>query len=571
MPGFWGVFSFEKSFKTFEVEEVISKNYVKRRKNFENGFLFQNTLNRFLDEKIFQEDEEIFVCFEGVFFNHKNLRIENSVNNDFSLFKKLFYESKRSFPSQIYGNYTGIVYDKNKKEVYLFTAHNGTKTLFYFFDKENKILIFGNSLKYVIDLMRENGYKVELDNDGAYCLITVGYMVGERTLVKNVKKLKPATVLKFDGKNIGEETFFKISSYPLGKKQENMIIDELDNLFVEAVKAEYDKDIEYGFKHVSTLSGGLDSRTNLLTAHRLGYKDVLCLCFSENDYLDEKLSKKIASDFLDYYLFYSLNNGKYLIDIDNPVKANDGLIFYSGSSYMYSMFSLLNFSDYGILHTGVAGNEVLYSSLKFDYHEKPSKEKVERIFYSSKLRNKIENILDELVKKYETMEELAFYEKCVNGMYNAFRNIEHFTEFSSPTLYAPTLEYIMKIDPKLKYNAHIYRKWVLKKIPNINYPWEHIAGAKVSGSSFEIFLRKSKKKLATMLLGYRPSKNPWDKWMKKNPILMETLDKYFYDNIDILKGDLKEDCVKLYQSGNLKEKTQPLTLISYIKQNDINT
>ncbi|MDI6700094.1 MAG: hypothetical protein QME48_02550 [bacterium] len=94
MPGFGGVFSFENNFKTFEVDEVISKNYLKRRKSFENGFLFQNTLNKFLDEKIFEEDEEIFICFEGIFFNHKNLRIENSVNDDFSLLKKLFLNLK---------------------------------------------------------------------------------------------------------------------------------------------------------------------------------------------------------------------------------------------------------------------------------------------------------------------------------------------------------------------------------------------------------------------------------------------------------------------------------------------
>jgi len=86
-----------------------------------------------------------------------------------------------------------------------------------------------------------------------------------------------------------------------------MIIDELDNLFVEAVKAEYDKDIEYGFKHVSTLSGGLDSRTNLLTAHRLGYKDVLCLCFQRTIILMRSCPKNSVR-FLDYYLFYSLNN-----------------------------------------------------------------------------------------------------------------------------------------------------------------------------------------------------------------------------------------------------------------------
>jgi len=172
------------------------------------------------------------------------LRIENSVNDDFSLLKKLFFESKKSFPSKIYGNYTGIVYDKNKKEVYLFTPHNGTKTLFYFFDKENKILIFDNSLKYVIDLMRENGYKVELDDEGTYCLVTVGYMIGERTLIKNVKKLKPATIFKFDGGSLSYENFFKISSYPSRKIDENVIIEELDNLFVEAFKTEYDKDLK---------------------------------------------------------------------------------------------------------------------------------------------------------------------------------------------------------------------------------------------------------------------------------------------------------------------------------------
>ncbi|MDI6700095.1 MAG: hypothetical protein QME48_02555 [bacterium] len=92
--------------------------------------------------------------------------------------------------------------------------------------------------------MRENGYKIELDDEGAYCLLTVGYMIGERTLIKNVKKLKPATIFKFDGESLSYENFFKISSYPSRKIDENLIIEELDNLFVEAVKTEYDKDLE---------------------------------------------------------------------------------------------------------------------------------------------------------------------------------------------------------------------------------------------------------------------------------------------------------------------------------------
>lgn len=59
--------------------------------------------------------------------------------------------------------------------------------------------------------------------------------------------------------------------------------------------------------------------------------------------------------------------------------------------------------------------------------------------------------------------------------------------------------------------------------------------------------------------------------VEEKPNILETLDKYFFDNIDLLIGNLKEDCIKLYQKGNLKEKTQPLTLISYIKNNNIDT
>lgn len=63
-------------------------------------------------------------------------------------------------------------------------------------------------------------------------------------------------------------------------------------LFSNTVRLEFEKDVEYGYKHIVTLSGGLDSCITALLAHKLGYVNQLNFTFSQSDYLDEKILKK---------------------------------------------------------------------------------------------------------------------------------------------------------------------------------------------------------------------------------------------------------------------------------------
>ncbi|MGE3063078.1 MAG: hypothetical protein AB7T10_05535 [bacterium] len=566
MIGLYGCYS--KQIQIAQDFAQFSNDHLKinEMKNMGRGFAGRNTLNQFLNDKVFFEDEEFMIGCEGIVFNSNVLKKQSSVNSMFELIKKNFKTSVKSFPSSMHGNFSGFVYDKSSDRITLFTCQNGAKQMFYYLSKEKSILLFANTVEAVAEMMRKNGISVKLDENGANCMLSIGYMIGDVTLIEGVGKIEPGTILSYDGNNIIEEKYFKISSYPVIQKSEDAIIEELDNLYIQAIKAEYEKDLEYSYRHISTLSGGLDSRMNVLNAHRLGFKDFLSICFSENNYLDETISKKIAADMKDEYMFYSLNNGTYLRDIESSSRANDSLVFYSGSSYMYSMISRLNLKGYGLMHTGVAGNEVLYTSLQFPYHDKPTPERLKIIFYSTKLYERAIPMLRPLCEKYETMEQMAFYEKCVNGMYNAFMQIQQFTEFASPSIHPLPLEYIMRIDPKLKFNAGIYVKWALKKTPHVNdYRWEHIAGAKLSSTKAEIFARKAGKRIATMFLGYRPSKNPWEKWMKRNNVLMTELDNYYNTNLHLIDKGIKSDAEYLYKKGTLKEKTQVLTLLSGVK------
>ena len=62
------------------------------------------------------------------------------------------------------------------------------------------------------------------------------------------------------------------------------------------LKFEFDK--KYGYKHLVTLSGGLDSRTLLFYAYKLGYKNITIFTFSQKGYIDHKVSSKISKELM---------------------------------------------------------------------------------------------------------------------------------------------------------------------------------------------------------------------------------------------------------------------------------
>ena len=60
------------------------------------------------------------------------------------------------------------------------------------------------------------------------------------------------------------------------------------------MKRVFEKDLEYGYKHLVALSGGLDSRMTAWVGHNMGYTNMLNYTFSQTDYLDETVPKEIT-------------------------------------------------------------------------------------------------------------------------------------------------------------------------------------------------------------------------------------------------------------------------------------
>ncbi len=379
------------------------------------------------------------------------------------------------FVSEMRGDFSGLIYDKPEDKIYVFTNHIGSKTIYYFLN-EDEAMAYGSDLQVVLNIMRTCQYQTELSELSAYLLLTFGYMLKDNTLCSTVRKLPPGSILCFDLANCraSVETYYLLENTPYITDTKENILKEMDRRFEEAIRKEYDKDIEYGYHHVATLSGGLDSRMNVTKGKTLGYDEILAVTFSQSDYLDERIAKHIAADFGFDYLFFALDNGNYLRDIDSPIIANDGQVLFSGAAHLLAMLKLLDWNSLGLLHTGQIGDLVLGSYLLDKRHSLVSDEIISMTAHSTKLIHRIPvPVLDELIQAYKTDEMFAFYERCVNGVFNGYQVVQNYSEFASPFLYVEFLDYVMKIDPAYRFDNALYNEWIEKYVPTASkYPWE---------------------------------------------------------------------------------------------------
>ena len=191
--------------------------------------------------------------------------------------------------------------------------------------------------------MRNNNIKYTFDKIGAYFLLTYGYMLEDYTLFKEIKKLNAGKYIKIKNDNFEIHTYFEVDNTPDNTLTEEEIIENVDKLFRNAVKLEFEKDKEYGYKHVASLSGGLDSRMTTWVAHELGYWEQLNVTFSQTDYLDETIAKSIARDLKHEWLFKALDNGNYLKNIDEMIEINFGICLYSGNAHVNNFMNTFNF------------------------------------------------------------------------------------------------------------------------------------------------------------------------------------------------------------------------------------
>lgn len=216
------------------------------------------------------EDAANGLClvFNGEIYNHEALRRELTVrgysfrsNSDTEVLLAAYAAWGEAFLTRLNGMFSFALYDGRKQRLYLARDRAGEKPLFFHLT-EGKLL-FSSELK---GLLANPAAERRIDPESLDCYLGMGFIPGDRCILRGYRKLPPAHALRFD-LNSGACSIWRYWSLPepMAETSQERIVEqdllvELERLLESAVGLQLVADVPVGV----LLSGGVDS--SLITA-----------------------------------------------------------------------------------------------------------------------------------------------------------------------------------------------------------------------------------------------------------------------------------------------------------------
>ena len=355
MPGFFGLVSPDCKSYSMAKKDLLINCEIKT----DEIYLHRHTIDKFLDDKIFEETNNYIFILEGFIFNLYELKIKYNEKVLSTLLETMYNKLGEAYFRDFKGSFSGLVYDKTKKILIVFTDQIGDKQVFYY--KDGKRLVFSSKIIDILNYCREMEITLSLNKEAAYLMLTNSYYFEDITPIKEVKKIMAGTYLKYADNKLSINRYHILNNSPNYNQTEENIIENIDILFKQAVKRSLNKNREYGYKNMASLSGGLDSRMTSWVLNEV--KDVgekiVNYTYSQSSYLDELLAKKISKHLGNQLLFMSLDNGLSLTRLDEATLVSEGMILYPSLGQLVDFTEFINFDNVGIIHTGVCGDAIL--------------------------------------------------------------------------------------------------------------------------------------------------------------------------------------------------------------------
>lgn len=563
MPGFL-VSDFEKKVELHNYasycrkDEMVCSSYWMKR----------NTLDKYLQDKIFCQNEDYVLILEGVILNKTELC--NQYGSELSqVIVRLYEELGDEFPRVLRGSFSGAVYEKKADRWFLYTDQIGTKPLYYY--RSGKGFAAGTQLNYVTDVMKENGIERNADEHGLSCLLVYGNFMDECTGVAEIRRVLPGDYLVIEKSGCRTGTYYQLSAGKDEKVSDEEAIERLDASFRNAVKRILKKDEEYGYKTIIDISGGVDSRMIGYVTKAVGGKNVISLSYSQSGGREIKIAQEVANR-LGYNFYYkALDNGSCLYDLDDNVLMNNGSAIYLGITGGRDFLQLLNPADYGMEMTGLLGDIYDGSMVTVDGEEKPYLE-YSKFRFGSVLPYD-DQTYSNLIGRFENHELFWYYVRGMICGMSSFPIRQNFVEPMTPYGDVEFMEAYLSIPWEARVKRKLLSRWMLEKYPeaaNIMYAAtgvtikdEFTFGGKVK-KTLKFINQEIHRQLHTMHKGYQMT--PFDYWIREYPEILDFMMKYYKDNIERTAGTMKAKIQRMMDPDTpVIDKALALTALAYYK------
>ena len=419
--------------------------------------------DKFPEEKVCFEDERFLIHFDGVLLNAAELKEELNCSNNQQILLKLYELHGAELVFHAKGLYALVIWDKQAETMLITNDLLSKRSIFYCMAEQ--MLCYASSYHDLLDLLKQEGHCPPVDKVALADMIRQGFVSGSRTYLEDVSYLNAFESLLVDLKE-GRTRLLRheMKEIPV-PTDENEILDRFDRLFSRAVQLQFQKNAEYGYTQCATLSGGMDSRSCLLTAHKLGFdKDILCFNYAQSGSLDYSISKDIAVDLGLDHLFYPMDAAVFLSRLGEAMTMNECMQSGIGATGARTMANVLNTANFGLISIGICGGELMGDLVRRN-RKNESSNKLIRI--AGRIINKLK---EEYGHPEFKAEDYCFDLSEYLCHLRASQNFPHMfldkCECISPFMDEDVVMFVLQINPGLLYDRRVYRKWMCRYIPN---------------------------------------------------------------------------------------------------------
>jgi asparagine synthase (glutamine-hydrolysing) len=210
-------------------------------------------------QPMFTDDGAIVTVYNGEIYNYRELRAALEARghrfrtaSDTETILYAYREYGDACVDHFRGMFAIALYDRPRRRLLLIRDRLGIKPLYYAWDGSR--LVFASEIKPIVTAL---GSRPAVNTDVLDFYLSVGYVPGEETLFRGIRKLLPGHTLVWADGRLTPRRYWDLEPSPPYRGSFAQAMDEFRALLGEAVRMRLVSDVPLG----AFLSGGLDSST----------------------------------------------------------------------------------------------------------------------------------------------------------------------------------------------------------------------------------------------------------------------------------------------------------------------
>lgn len=255
------------------------------------------------DQPISNEDGTVTVICNGEIYNYKELRQSLlaaghrfRTKSDVEVILHLYEDHGVQCVDHLRGMFAFALWDSRTRLLMLARDRLGIKPLCY--SVTPNYLLFASEYK---SILVTNGVERQIDYQAFKDLFTVGFIIGQKTLFKNIRRLLPGHYLLYQDGTISIHKYwdldFPVLNQDTPKQNAQEWAESLRAKLEESVRIHLRSDVPVG----AWLSGGIDSSAVVSLMSDITRRPIQSFTLGfENKRYDEASTQKILKDFQGY-------------------------------------------------------------------------------------------------------------------------------------------------------------------------------------------------------------------------------------------------------------------------------